>query len=540
MKKKFLVCVFGFQFFLLTALIAVAPGVQTLVPADSWVYDAFADLYIESGKVAFTGNPPLSIAELKLYLREIDYDSLSNAGRAIYNQINSYFNQQMPGFQSGLLSAGAQLQVALEGYVKSNSSMPWNYAYQKRPAFFNAPMGFSVGDYLTLHMDLALKQNVETMLSSDTFCNIPLSADQFSLEFPQWTYGNLGVMLGEATGINLKVARGPQYIGRTLTGSIIISEYSSSETWVEATVFSPKFKFALNVTELNPSSKQNPDPAYFYHHRLEFRLFDKLTFTLMEGALVNAPFELRFLNPLMIFHGYASWRDYYGTGSNGEEESQKEASLLGIVLDFVPCSGVRLYGLFAMNQFQTSYERKNWPDSAIPNALAFQGGTELNFAVGNGYFQGGIEGVYTTPYMYILEGKDWSYVRDYDESIGMDGVRQWVGTPFGPDTIAAAIKFGYKVPSLWSASCMYTFALQGAMANYGVLDTDYWPSNAEEASVKTPSKNATYTNTVSVCATFSPVEWIQLEIRPSCSIRQQQDKVDTSFQFSMGCKIDIL
>ena len=49
---------------------------------------------------------------------------------------------------------------------------------------------------------------------------------------------------------------------------------------------------------------------YLYLHQIDIRLFKKLTFSALEGMIVNAPFELRFINPLTVFHGYAPWKDY--------------------------------------------------------------------------------------------------------------------------------------------------------------------------------------------------------------------------------------
>jgi len=44
-------------------------------------------------------------------------------------------------------------------------------------------------------------------------------------------------------------------------------------------------------------------------HKMDFN-FKRFQFSILEGAMVAAPLELRFLNPVMIFHNYAAWRSY--------------------------------------------------------------------------------------------------------------------------------------------------------------------------------------------------------------------------------------
>ena len=81
-------------------------GAQELVPAGSWVYDALTAVALESGIVQFTDCAPLTISEIKSYLYEIDYDSLSKGGKAQYDRINDYFNQSSKSLDSDFLSVG--------------------------------------------------------------------------------------------------------------------------------------------------------------------------------------------------------------------------------------------------------------------------------------------------------------------------------------------------------------------------------------------------------------------------------------------------
>ena len=97
---------------------AATLGPQSLVPAGHWIYDAVTRLYLEQGRSSFTGSAPLTAGELSLYLREIDYGKLSPAGRSAYDSVAAYLSREYPGFDSGLVSAGIQVEAALEGYFK--------------------------------------------------------------------------------------------------------------------------------------------------------------------------------------------------------------------------------------------------------------------------------------------------------------------------------------------------------------------------------------------------------------------------------------
>lgn len=520
---------------------AATLGPQSLVPAGHWIYDAVTRLYLEQGRSSFTGSAPLTAGELSLYLREIDYGTLSPAGRSAYDSVAAYLSREYPGFDSGLVSAGIQVEAALEGYFKTNREIDWQYVYQRREPLLNVPLWLNVGDYMTLYTEVTAAQNIETMCASGTWWNVPFPLSQFDVNFPHTAYLSTGVMFAEETGINMKIFRGAQSIGRTATGSVILSDYVSNESAAELSVFSPYFRYGMNITQLNPPRENNPDPAYLYTHRFEIRLFDKLTFTALEGVLVNAPLELRFLNPLMIWHGYASWNDYYGTGSD-ESSTNKEASLLGLALDVIPCPGLRLYAVYAQNQFQTAYERKHWPDSAIPNALAVQGGLEFSVPVGSGWLHGGAEGVYTSPYMYLMEGKDWSFIREYNENIG-GTVQEWVGTPFGPDSIAASATVGYQIPGKWQVSGRYTFSVRGEKSEFSVLDTDYWPENADAAAVSTPTGIPVYCHALSLCGIWYPMDNIRLMLCPAYTVQFNAGhiagKTGHGFECSVSGKISV-
>src|SRR5574344_2617000 len=107
---------------------------------------------------------------------------------------------------------------------------------------------------------------------------------------------------------------------------------------------------------------------------------------------------------------------------------------------------------------------KNWPDNDTPNGLGGQLGTELYIPCGEGYVHACLEGYYADPFLYIKEDPNWSLVRTYSENInGKNVFYEWVGSPFGPDTIAGELSAGYEVPQKFSVDAKYLYMCRGEM-----------------------------------------------------------------------------
>ena len=108
----------------LTSLHASGRSAQELVKSGSWVYDAFAAIAIETGRVDFSDQSPLTINELRIYLEEINYDSLSIAGKAQYRRILDYFEEENFSVGSDIIRASAEPEINAEGYYKTEDVIP--------------------------------------------------------------------------------------------------------------------------------------------------------------------------------------------------------------------------------------------------------------------------------------------------------------------------------------------------------------------------------------------------------------------------------
>lgn len=538
-----------------SAFVFASPrGEQELVECGSWVYDSLTSIELESGITSFADSTPISIQEIKTYLNDIDREKLSAVGKAEYDRIYSYFSESNISFNSGIFSLGLEPSVNLEGYYKSNNDIDWIYDRYSRKPFLEAPAVFSAGDFITMRVGLKFSQNKGYMSHDDNYINIPFAADQMDVNFPSYGYISTGHKFTDECGINFHLGMGPQSVGRTLAGSVIQSEYFTGSTYANLGLYSNNLKYNMSVTQFNVDK-------YMYSHRVDVRLFKKLQFSVEEAMLVNAPIELRFLNPWTIYHGMSPWRDYEPASDDSESHT---CAYMCFKASYVPVKYLRIYGLFAQDQFQTAYERENWPEDTTPNGIGFQLGAESYIPCNDGYFHAALEGYYADPYLYIKEDPNWSLVRTYSENIGdMAVFYEWVGSPFGPDTISCELKTGYTKPNKWSVEGAYLFMARGKMSGTNVFtnlvdwggqdttaDDSNWvyPNSDNEGgqteakrkqSLVTPTGIPEYVNRISVLGTYKMLGYLTLSIQPGYSFYYNYNNIEGEFRHGAECAVSI-
>ncbi|WP_149554249.1 hypothetical protein [Treponema pectinovorum] len=556
-KIFFLIPVFFFQNFLF------ARGNQELIPAGHWIYDSTQAVFMESSLVNFSDSAPLTIQELKTYLDEVDEENLSESGKKELKKIFDYFQFEPIGLHSDLMQLGFEPSLNLSAFYKSNEEIDWIYDRYFRKPFIYAPLSISCADIFTMKMDLLLGMNKNTTILHDTRTNLMLSADQIDINFPDEGYFSTGYKFTNRTGIGFQIGKGSRSIGKTLAGSMIWSRYLTGVSYAQMQAYSPNLKYTAVVSQLNVDK-------YMYTHLLEARFFQKFTFSVLEGMLVNAPLELRFLNPLTVFHGMAPWREYDRSSYDSESHT---SAYLGIKVQYIPVKNLKLYGLYAMTQFQTNFETSNYPDDTTPNGRGGQLGGIYSLPYKNGRFTFSFEGSYAEPYLYIKESPNWSLVKTYAENMGSKRYPfyEWVGSPFGPDTISFEAKVGYEIPQKWVVDLLYLFMARGEMSGTNVFTSmktssgsyawgglytgnDYptdwcYPdsdrmSKAEakrRQSLVTPTGIPEFVNRISVKASYAFNPHFDCTFQPSYVLifnhAHKSAVVKSAFEFALACSI---
>ncbi len=450
MKKNLFVLLINYLCF---CLFSEVINDSQLIESEHWIYDDFKILSSETCNGNFMTNTPATVGELKMSFSEYDRDLLSPEGQLVYDRAEKFLFTQKNLFQGKIFEAGLGFTAAPEVCYKSNEQIDWtyNYYYKNNPLSMDAGLGIS--DYFSIGGNYFIGKNYKAAADSKNFTNIPLGYDQFEFMFPRFAFGSLGYA-AENWGVNLNVGKEGLTIGNTKTGSIIYNKSFETDCYVQLTAYSNDVKYTMNVAEISADK-------FIYFHQLDVRLFKKFKIGVLEGALVNKPFELRFFNPMVVFHSFAFWKDYINDDEDHFYNEGYCCSYLGVTFEANPVRYLRFYGLYAMNEIQLPNEHEGkW--LSYPDSLGAQLGAELMLPSDfGGYWKAGLEAVYCSPFLYIKQSPDWSLYRQRQDNVTWNKVNSWIGSPFGPDTFAIDASFEYEQLNKWSAGFEYLLCFKG-------------------------------------------------------------------------------
>jgi hypothetical protein len=532
-----------FLFLLLGGGLFALPA-QRIIPPDSWVYEALSILSREQGRI-FLNDSSLTVIQVRVMLEELDTEKLSAEGLRLFDELGSFLDSaDSVNFKSDAFGIGIGWALQAEGYYKTNPEIPWIYDYHRRDPLARATLSIFLGPWFSAEMEPYIGTNEYAATLHDSHINLPVDpVSQFDIHFPKWGNFSVGTPVGKASGFNFAIGIGNDFWGRTRTGSIVHSEYPERISYARLSLYSPYVKYGAEIM-------QHQVNKYQYMHFLHFRFFGKVTFSLTDGVMANAPLELRFLNPASIFHGfeaYKTYADYNRDIGNIDVEDptgdSRIGSYLGVKLEVQPWKYMRFYGLFAMNQLQLGVEKDNWKEDLTPDALAFQGGADFSLPFRRGFWTFGLEGVYTYPFMYVLHDKHWSFYKQVDEVDNMK-VRYWLGTPFGPDTIAGTLWLGYHRLDTWSLEFSFVCAAQGERSGTDIFDREadyYRPSPKYYDMVVPPTGIPATTYTFSLRGTYNPLPWLRLSFEPGYRIITNAGHVsgrtEQGFEFILAASV---
>lgn len=534
---------------------------QTLLKSRHWIYDSLQVLEQECGLVQFSDQSPISLNQVKAMLGEIDYDALSEAGKVHYDNIAEYMNDSSCSVNASILQVRAEPALNLEGYVKTNKNVRWFYDRFEKRHFLEAPVTIGVGDYAAFYADIFAGINKSAANDSDTYFNVPYNPKNFDVNFPHDAYGSVGYAFTDTVGFNVRVTNMSQSFGRAETGSVIQAEYLTDATSAALTFYSPIAQYTGSITQYN-------NRRYLYAHKVDARIGKKVQLSFMEAALPYGGMDLRFFNPMMFLHNYASWLDYEAEGSD-------VGSFFGIKANIAPVKHLRVFALWSMTQFQLPVELSEDntdKDNYVPNAMGVQLGLESYIPLQKGHLHFNLEGYYAQPYLYINSSPNWSFVRTSSESnSGSKDFYDWIGTRYGPDTVAASFHASYEVPKKWSAGFKYLFLARGEFSEPGIFSKIGWGPrvlNVNDANMKNwiypftvdssgntqfsskykngrnlaaPTGTPEFVNVLTFYGSYSLNEWLDFMTQPSFAVilnsGHEKGKTEFSFEFVLGARI---
>ncbi len=482
----------------------------------------------EAGKSLASYTPPLSSDEIQAALNDIDYDALSSPGRSAYDRIRKALGARPP-LEDGLFGVDATPSVSAEASVRTNPEIEWTSASALFPAAFKLPLEFYFADSVYAAGDLQISRDPSFHSEDDSFfsTNIPFSGEEFDMNMPLRSFMSAG-----GPWWNFQLGRNRLSFGAGVTGNMAISDTPDYYDFARLSLFSPNFKYSLLVAQLPLTTSglgteydgalAETTNRYLYYHRWDMRLYERVSIGIGEGCMVgNSPLELRFLNPLAMYHGFFAWKDY------PSDDGELIGSLLSLDIDWAIAPGWAAYGQFVLNDYQTPYEKEKWPDAAHPNGLGYLGGIEWTTAAGPWLAECNFEAVYADPYLYVLSSPFASYIwmRKLSALSSKAPRYAWLGHSEGRDFALFALRarfsrFFERTSRALALTGTLSYKLQG---EHG-LEWD-WASGAAPSSEIAPTGTPERKLSLGASIDYSFSEHISVSLRSTGMYIEDADHV---------------
>lgn len=442
---------------------------QQQIQAGHWIYDAIYILSEETGICPMLDSVPVSVSQIKMFLNNISYDKLSDSGKKIFDDIESYFSFKPLGLDFKYLYAGANFTFHPNIFYKSNDELDWTFASswcksddsvvnnsgedsEMGTSFLVFPLYLDVADIIAIESRPYFGKTLHGMAKKDFLAFNALNSQDNGFTDVKVGYGSIGHTF-DKWGISFTAGKSGLQIGNTLTGSIIYNDTFSTDGYLQLSIYSNYVNYNIDMVQVDRS-------RYLYIHDLYVSPFKWCKVRLLEGTLVNGPWEFRYLNPAIMMHGYGGYHNYIKDRSEVEQKLYGESdycAYFGAMFEFMPFKNFRTYLLYAQNEIQSIPELQDEEGRTYPDSLGIQLGCEytLQDNKSNGFWRFFMEGIYTTPFLYVKQQKESTLFAE------KDGSYSWIGTPFGPDCIAISTKAEYTRPSRWNVSLQYNFIAHG-------------------------------------------------------------------------------
>ena len=454
MKKNLLIILFSL---ISLSLYAKSGNSTQLIKSGHWVYDDLEALSMESKTEFFFETQPMTIGEMMFYLKRIPYENLSYNGQLMYEKVKSFLTKNEDFFPEQELRLFGNIKVNPELYYKSNKSIDWSFDYYIKDFFITIPLIIGFSDYVTIEPDFMIGKNQPSIKDPDNFTNITYSGDHFEFLFPRFAYGATGHAF-DKWGLNFYIGKEGLQIYNTQLGSIIYNRTFETDAYCSLNFYTEYLKYSLHVAQVD-------NTKFLYLHQVNLRPFKWLKIGVLEGSLLNAPFEIRYLNPFMLMHQFGSWEQYEHLLTEDEDNYYGEgrfSAYFGLMFEVIPLQNFKIYGMYVQNEILDLGGSRDDKALSVPDSIGFQLGLQYNIHLNDkGLIKTYLEGVYTSPYLYVKQSPEWSLYRIRSNMQTSGDTSSWIGSPFGPDCFAVTLNADYDSQKKWTAGIGYTFSIHG-------------------------------------------------------------------------------
>ncbi|MDR0321267.1 MAG: capsule assembly Wzi family protein [Treponema sp.] len=371
-------------------------------------------LSLESGQALLSFTAPLAPHEIAQFLDRIDESTLSPPAREAYNRVADRLNPRTPLSLTGEHFAFFfNINSTLEARAKFNNDVDWYPVYPKIPALLSLPIRLFFADTLQLYVDTAISADPYDYFNNDSLSgNIVFLGNDINGNSPMRAFVAAG-----GTWWNFQLGRDRLAFGTGISGNLAIADNPPFYEFMRLSFFSKYVKYSMLInhtpmkledTEFYPhgldeDSLKTSIQRYFYLHRIDFNLFNVLSIALMEGIMVgNSSLELRYLNPLIIFHNAMLWRDYdiWAESKKRGGDGHMVGSFFSVEINWNITKALSAYGQIVMNELAINNEISKGSSEA-PNGLGFMGGVQYSHSFDTWASVFYLECIYTYPYLYM-------------------------------------------------------------------------------------------------------------------------------------------
>ncbi len=458
---------------------------------DDPLLDTIEAISLENGVNPFSSAGPVSGYELARHLESIDKQNLTTRTRELYDSVKQYLNAPYTS-----KTWDSTIRITQEGYLntdKDSKYYEWVESYNTREPLLYGQAETIFGDNAYGIFSYGLQKAFKASDFSGFKTNNPLVLHGGNTAI-QNSVPHTAFLGFSGPWYTLVVGRDAIRIGRGSTGNLMIGSHVPYHDFLQLSLSNKKLKYTflaipmnelvtqemITTQEIDPSNlgqawyphlNQNENIAWhtLFHgtrrrtyiaHRLEADILPWWRLAITEGTMIYADtLDLRMFNPMMFLHNLQNFGEVNNT--------------LGIEAEITLSKRWALDVQFFIDQLQTSAEQG--ATELPPNANALLIGGRFRYPKEDWTFSGFIEGVYTSPFVYLRTGDS---TQNYDpanadtqfnldlvhavsmENEGLSGVN-WLGYVYGPDSIVLATKVAGTYKSLFEIFSDIRFVVQG-------------------------------------------------------------------------------
>jgi len=424
-------------------------NLQRVYPIDSAVYQQIRALAVANGYSAPSSSGPWSGAELLAMLQQISVDA---AGEALYAAIfRTLMTDESDLYRSESFSFGLAPAFTFEGYLHSNPQSDMNdllspYGYSDREPMVSVSFETYLYDSFYGITDMILLKR-KFDYSNDSYTMPAFSANLFTDAASIENYYPFHALASWGNDYHaLSVGRDVLSWGDGQTGNFLIGHEADYYDYVQYTIFGMPFQYTFLMTQFDNHDEYGRGegvrfgvaPQILIAHRFELQLFDWLRIVWNDASIFDVEgLDIRMFSPFMFIHNYNNFQKDVGQGNN----------IVSFEVNCTPVSGLNLYLQGVIDQIQFSNEMQGGiTEDTLPNAYGVMIGIRNERLLDNGILSLYVEGVYTSPYLYLNTrdtGEYWDYNFTVVNGTSSHNISRFLGYGYGPDAIVVSAGVRY-------------------------------------------------------------------------------------------------